>query len=211
MKLLHLLCLTVAGQTAFGMSPSFAADTTTSTQTVASARTAAAEQGEEEIQPPKNYGRASTVVSSSQCKINCTAPHAACSESAEVLKIVQDIYKSLSERDFDSIAKHLDANCTKFDRSTKQTIVGRDAIISDLKEQLEKVGPGSATPLLSYTIDHPYAHVSNDTAVVTFTAYKEFGGTHPKKYESRCTDIFKKEGNTWMKISYSSNWKETNL
>ena len=212
MKLLHLLCLSVAGQTAFAMSPAFAADTISSTKTtVASAQPVTSEQPEEEVKAPKNYGHSSTLLSSSQCQIKCTAPHAACSESADVLKIVQDIYKSLSERDFPSIAKHLDEHCTKFDQGTKKTIVGREAIIEDLKEQLEKVGPGSATPLLSYTIDRPYAHVLNDTAVVTFTAYKEFGGAHPKKYESRCTDIFKREGSTWMKISYSSNWKETSL
>jgi hypothetical protein len=166
---------------------------------------------EEEVVTPKNFSRASTIVSTSQCKINCTAPHAACSGSAEVLSIVQNIYKALSERDFDAIGKYIDENCTKFDQATGTVIVGRKAIIEDLKNQMAKLGPGSKTPLLSYTIDHPYAHVSGDNAVVTFTAFKELGGEHPQKFESHCTDIFKREGNSWMKISYRSNWKEISL
>ena len=209
MKINHLLCLTVAVQTGFGLTAAHAADTTeTKTTTVASARV---QGSEEEIQLPKNFGHASSLMSSSQCKINTTAPHAACSESAQVLGVVQDIYKSLSEHDLDAVGKHIDENCTKFDQATGKLIVGRKAILEDMKEQLEKVAPGTKTPLLSYTIDRPYAHVKDDTAVVTFTAFKEFGGEHPKKFESHCTDIFKREGSSWMKISYRSNWKEISL
>ncbi len=209
MKNIHLLCLTVALQSSFGITAAFAADgTAPEPQKVATAR---ADGGDEEVQLPKNFGHSSSLVSTSQCKINCTAPHAACSESAQVLSIVQDMYKALSEHDLAAVGKHIDENCTKFDQGTGKLIVGRQAILDDLKTQLEKLGPDSKTPLLSYTIDHPYAHVSGDNAVVTFTAYKELGGDHPKKFESHCTDIFKREGTSWMKISYRSNWKEINL
>jgi hypothetical protein len=193
----------------FAESPAAAAPEATVTKTKVSVGTETPE--EEEAKAPKNYGHGSTLLSSSQCKIHCTAPHAACSESAEVLHIVQGYYKSLSEHDFDAISKVIDEHCTKFDQASGKLIVGRAAILEDIKRQLEKAGPGSKRPLLSFTIDHPYAHVSGDNAVVTFTAFKEFGGEHPQKYESRCTDIFKREGNSWMKISYRSNWKEINL
>jgi hypothetical protein len=181
------------------------------TEQKVSSTASATETSEEEIQVPKNYGHGSTMLSSSQVKIHCTAPHAACSESADVLDIVKNYYKSLSEHDYTAIGKHIDEHCTKFDQTTGKLIVGREAILADIKEQLEKSAPGSKRPLVSFTIDHPYAHVAGDNAVVTFTAFKEFGGDHPQKYESRCTDIFKREGSSWMKISYRSNWKEINL
>ncbi len=219
MKNLQLLFMALTLQANLGITACFADTPATSAreaktateQRVSPSKSAIETSSEEEIQVPKNYGHGSTMLSSSQVKIHCTAPHAACSESAQVLDIVKDYYKSLSEHDFAAISKHIDEHCTKFDQTTGKLIVGREAIIEDIKQQLEKSAPGSKRPLLSFTIDHPYAHVLGDNAVVTFTAYKEFGGEHPQKYESRCTDIFKREGSSWMKISYRSNWKEINL
>jgi hypothetical protein len=164
-----------------------------------------------EIQLPKNFGHSSSLISSSQCEIKCNSPHAACSESARVLSIEEQIHKSISERDFNTVGKYIDDHCTKFDQGTGKLIVGKKAILEDLERQLDKAGRNSKTPLLSYTIDHPYAHVTGDNAVVTFTAFREFGGARPQKFESHCTDIFKREGDSWKKISYRSNWKEINL
>lgn len=215
MKNLQLLFMALTLQANLGVTACLADTAATSapaTKTITQTSSATAnETNEEEVQQPKNYGHGSTLLSSSQCKIHCTAPHAACSESADVLNIVQDYYKSLSEHDFNAIGKHIDEHCTKYDQATGKLIVGREAILEDIKRQVEKSAPGSQRPLISYTIDRPYAHVTGDNAVVTFTAFKEFGGDHPQKYESRCTDIFKREGKSWMKISYSSNWKEISL
>ncbi len=86
-------------------------------------------------------------------------------------------------------------------------IVGKKAVLDDLKKKMHG-WEVSDSPLISYTMDHPYAKVNGDMAVVSFVAFKAFGGKHPQQFKSRCTDIFKKEHGKWKKLHYRSNWKE---
>ncbi len=151
-------------------------------------------------------GASSSVMSASKCQINCIDPHPACSESAKVIETVQLMYKAFSENDLDTLGKYLDENCTTFDEATQQLIKGRTAVLEDIKHKIRQM-EDEDSPLISYTIDNPYAQVTGDTAVVSFTAIKKMGGKDPHTMESHCTDIFKKEGDRWVRMHYRSNWK----
>lgn len=140
-------------------------------------------------------------------KVSCVEPHAGCSESAKIIEDLKEIVHALNTGDVDKAAEYYDEQCTSIDRKTHKLISGKQAVIADLKKRLEDHNPNSQEPLKSITIDHPYAFVHGDTATVNFVAYKEFGGEHPYKMESHCTDIFVKRGEKWKKLHYVSNWK----
>lgn len=143
-----------------------------------------------------------------KCKISCIEPHAKCPDSVKVIEILKEMTAALSHGDFDRASEYLDDGCTTFDKGSHKLIVGKQAVIDDIKKRADEHKAGSAEPLVSFTIDHPYAKVDGDTAVVTFVAHKEFGGEKPKKMESRCTDIFVRRGDTWKKLHYRSDWKK---
>jgi len=140
-------------------------------------------------------------------KMSCVEPHAGCSESAKIIEDLKEIVQALNTGNVDKAAEYYDEQCTSIDKKTHKLISGKQAVIADLKKRLEQHSPNSQEPLKAITIDHPYAFVHGDTATVTFVAYKEFGGEHPYKMESRCTDIFVKRGDKWKKLHYVSNWK----
>ena len=151
-------------------------------------------------------GASTSTVSLSHCQINCIDPHPACSESAKVIETVKLMYKAFSEKDVDTLSKYLDEDCTTFDESTQKLIKGKQAVLEDIKSRIAKM-EDEDSPLLSYTIDNPYAEVNGDTAVVSFTAIKKLGGKDPHTLESHCTDIFKKEGDRWVRMHYRFNFK----
>ncbi len=142
-----------------------------------------------------------------KCKISCVDPHSGCPESAKIIEELKEIVHALNTGNVDKAAEYYDDNCTSIDKKTKKVISGKQAVIDDLKIRMEAHNPKSKEPLKSLTIDHPYAFVHGDTATVTFVAYKEYGGEHPYKMESHCTDIFVKRGEMWKKLHYVSNWK----
>lgn len=184
------------------------ADEHTSPSAKASDTTSSGTGDEEEFVIPKSHLQSSTTISSSNCKIKCLDPNAACDESAKVINVVLAMYKAYSEQDLATLAKYMDKDCTTFDEGTKKLITGREAVLEEIKRWLQKNAASGQAPLLSYTIERPFCQVSNDQAVVTFTALKELGGEHPRKFQSRCTDIFKKEGDSWVRTHYRSNWTE---
>jgi ketosteroid isomerase-like protein len=193
-----------------GVTPSTASSAAkaASAPAVTCAATKSTEGDEEESELPKTYMKSCSSVSKTDCKIKCVDPHAACEESAKVIQIVLDMYKAYSEGDIDTLSKYLDKDCTTFDEGTKKLISGREAVLADIKSWLSKNSASVNSPLLAYTIEHPFCQVSNDQAVVTFTALKELGGDHPRKFKSRCTDIFRKDGDSWVRTHYRSNWSE---
>lgn len=142
-----------------------------------------------------------------KCKVSCVEPHSGCPESAKIIEELKEIVHALNTGNVDKAAEYYDDNCTSIDKKTHKVISGKQAVIDDLKIRMEQHNPNSKEPLKSITIDHPYAFVHGDTATVTFVAYKEFGGEHPFKMESHCTDIFVKRGDRWKKLHYVSNWK----
>lgn len=151
---------------------------------------------------------ANSVVKDS-CKISCVDPHACCIESQKVLDVLEKLVKSYSSGDLKTYEAYLDDQCTTFDESSHKLISGKANVLEDLKTKFARYSPEGPTPLLSFTIDHPYAKVSGDTAVVTFVAYREIGGKHPYKEKSNITDVFIKHGNDWKKLHYRGAWKKT--
>ena len=141
-------------------------------------------------------------------KISCIDPHAACSDSEHVLDTLKILFTAYSKHDIATASEYMDADCTTFDEGTKTLITGRKAVLADLKQKLEQAETNTDSPLLSYTIEHPYAKVMGNTAVASFVAHRELGGEHPKKLEAHCTDIFVKEDGKWKLLHYRRSWKE---
>ncbi len=144
---------------------------------------------------------------SGDVKISCVNPNAACTESEQVLDTLKILFRAYSKGDLETAGQYMDDDCTTFDEASKTLIVGKKAVLDDLKQKIHG-WEVSDSPLISYTMDHPYAKVNGDMAVVSFVAIKAFGGKHPQEFKSHCTDIFKKENGKWKKLHYRSNWKE---
>ncbi len=147
-------------------------------------------------------------LSMNSCEAKCIEPHAACAESAKVIDTLQELANAVNKHDLTAIAEYLDDSVTTFDEGSKKLVVGKEAVLADLKTKLDRFALTGDNPLLSYTIVHPYAQVSGNTAVVTFTALREFGGTNPHKEKCNATDVFVKVGDKWKKLHYRGRWKK---
>ncbi len=152
--------------------------------------------------------KASQQVSMNTCEATCIEPHAACAESAKVIDTLQELANAVNKHDLTAIAEYLDDSVTTFDEGSKKLVVGKEAVLADLKTKLDRFALTGDNPLLSYTIVHPYAQVTGNTAVVTFTALREFGGTNPHKEKCNATDVFVKVGDRWKKLHYRGRWKK---
>lgn len=144
-----------------------------------------------------------------ECKVHCVKPHAACSESEKVLETLQLLVKAYTAGDLKTYEEYLDDNCTTFQEDTKKLVAGKANVLAHLKDSFAQNKPGGEHPLLSFTIDQPYAKVTGDTAVVTFVAYRSVGGAHPVKEKSHVTDIFVKKDGKWKKLHYRGRWQKT--
>ncbi len=143
-----------------------------------------------------------------ECKISCIDPHPACSESAKVIETLEHMASLLAKGDLAAYSEYLADGCTTFDENTHKLIVGKEAVLADLKKRLLEISPDGREPVLSLTIEEPYAKVTGDVAVVTFRAIKEVGGAHPDKEEVRATDVFVKHGDRWQKLHFRGVWKK---
>jgi ketosteroid isomerase-like protein len=146
-------------------------------------------------------------IDSNICKVDCVDPHPACEESQKVIDTLKKIYEAFGRGDMNEVSQYIDEDCTTFDESTHKLIVGKKEVLEDIRRKIEQFRDDKESPLLSYTIERPYAEVKDNMAVVTFVAIKQFGGKHPQKLVSHCTDIFKKENGRWMKSHFRSLWK----
>jgi ketosteroid isomerase-like protein len=146
--------------------------------------------------------------SSTLCKIECGEPLAMCTEGEKVIEVLKLLADAYARGDLTTYEKYLDDGCTTFDEASKRLIVGKQAVLEHLKERFQQFGPESETPLLSYKIEHPYARVNGDTAIVTFVAVTQVGGKHPYTAENHITDIFVRHGNTWRKLHYRGHWRK---
>jgi ketosteroid isomerase-like protein len=145
---------------------------------------------------------------SAACKIKCLDPHACCAEAQKVIDLLNLLAKAFSEGDIATYEKYLDDNCTTFDESTHKLVSGKKNVITELMRKFADFAPDGKRPLLSFTIDQPYAKVNGDTCVVTFIAMRELGGKHPIKESSNTTDVFIKKDGQWKKLHYRSHWKK---
>lgn len=144
-------------------------------------------------------------------KINCVGGNAHCKESERVIAILQKIAHYYTEGNFDEMSKYLSKDVTTVDKGRHKLIVGRQAVLDDIKQRWQDAH-ANGSPVVAYTIYHPYAKVTRmptgDQAVVTFRAVKTVGGKEPQTLSSFCTDVFIKEDGTWKKLHYVSNWKK---
>lgn len=141
-----------------------------------------------------------------EVKVNCVEPHACCKESEKVLETLQVMVKALNNGDWKTYEDHLDEHCTTFDENSKKLIAGKEHVLSEMRSKIAKYDR-DGHPFVSVTIDHPYAKVTGDTAVVTLVAYRQYGGKRPFKEESKVTDIFVKKDGTWKKLHFRGAWK----
>jgi len=142
------------------------------------------------------------------CAVKCVSPHANCPESEKVIETLNLLVKAYSKGDLKTYEEYLDSNCTTFDEGTKNLVVGKQACLNDLKNKFARYAPTGETPLVSMTIEEPYAKVNGNTAVVTFKAIRELGGKHPSKEIAEATDVFVKEGDKWKKLHFRGRWKK---
>lgn len=161
----------------------------------------------EEIKTTEAAKAPSQLSMNTNCEAKCIEPHAACAESTKVIDTLQELANAVNKHDLTAIAEYLDESVTTFDEGTKKLVVGKEAVMADLKTKLERFALTGENPLLSYTIVHPYAQVNGNTAVVTFTAMREFGGTNPRKEKCNATDVFVKVNDKWKKLHYRGRWK----
>ncbi len=168
----------------------------------------AAAMGAEEGKPAQNSK--AVPVESHICTVSCVDPHACCRESEKVLEILQLLCRAYAAGDLKTFEKYLDDNCTTFNETSKTLLTGKQAVLADLKQVYSEHAPGGEKPLLSFTIDQPYAKLSGDgsTCVVTFVATKETGGVKPIKERANITDIFIKRADGWKKLHWRGRWEQ---
>ena len=142
------------------------------------------------------------------CTVKAIAPYSCDPEASKVIAVVERITKALAARDFAAMAEEMDEHCSTYDEITRKLVVGRDAVIADVKRKLAEEEQRLHEPITQFTIDRPFARIKGDEAVVCFVLIKQLGGDRPKRYESGCTDIFVKRDGEWKKLHYrGDNWK----
>lgn len=139
-------------------------------------------------------------------EVRCVDPHACCAESKKVIEELEEMVSAYTKGDMATYEKYLDDKCSFFDESTHKLISGKDAALEHLRESFVAHAPGGTKPLVSFTIDQPFAKVTNDTCVVTFLATKVIGGKNPHTERCHVTDVFVKRGDMWKKLSWSGKW-----
>jgi ketosteroid isomerase-like protein len=112
-----------------------------------------------------------------------------------------------SQGDLKAYMEYLDDNCSMFDEASKKLIAGKQAVFEHLKQSFLDNQPKGKHPLVSLTIDQPFAKVTNDTCVVTFFATKVVGGAQPHKERAHITDVFVKHGSQWKRAHWSGTWE----
>ncbi|MBI4534353.1 MAG: nuclear transport factor 2 family protein [Candidatus Melainabacteria bacterium] len=155
--------------------------------------------------PDANTG--TTVSKIGKCVISCIDPHACCEESKKVIGILHNLLAAYTVGDLKAYEEYLDDNCSMFEEGTKRLIAGKASVMSELRKHFNDFNAGGSTPLVNLTIDQPYAKVTNDTCVVTFSAMREIGGAAPRKEQAQITDVFIKRDDQWKKLHWSGKWE----
>jgi hypothetical protein len=145
------------------------------------------------------------------CSVKCNDPHPACSESAKVIDTLNQLTQLINDGDFKGMAEYFDDGVTTFNEDNKRLIIGKEAVLADLKERYS-ANKKLDGKLISYTIDRPYAEVNGNRAVVTFVAKKVLannrGIEHAVEMESHSTEVFVKEDGKWKTLHYRGAWKK---
>jgi ketosteroid isomerase-like protein len=133
-------------------------------------------------------------------------PHSPKADAPEVLNTVERVVKAYSSGDIKSYEALLDNDCTYFDHERNKMITGKANVVEHLKESFTKHAPNGSQPLLAYTIDEPYIKVTGNTAVVTYRAFQQIGGSNPMHAEGLITKIFVRSQDGWKQQHDSSSW-----
>ena len=129
-------------------------------------------------------------------------------DSEQVIEVVRGITKALADHDYAAMAGYMDENCSCYNEHTKKLVTGREAVIADVRANVEAEERRLKIPPIGFTIDHPYARVSGETATVNFVLVKEIAGEHPAKFKSHCTDVLVKRNGQWKKLLFrGDDWK----
>lgn len=151
----------------------------------------------------------SATQTASICAVTCSEPMESTCET--IINTLKNAYKAIGNKDYNELEKYLDENCTTYDATTKKTVVGRKAIIESVKAKMEAEEKRLKTPAISFHIDHPFAKITGDKAVVTFVLKKEVGGANPATFENHVTDVFVRREGQWKKLHYCGRgWKRIN-
>jgi hypothetical protein len=140
-------------------------------------------------------------------RVHCVDPTACCEESKKVIDVVNKLVAAYATGDISTYEHYLDDKCTLFDESNKEMTVGKEAVLAHLKSSFAEHSPGGPNPLISLTIDQPYAKVHGDRCVVNFVATLKTGGEHPHTERAKVMDVFVKRGGEWRKSYWQGKWE----
>jgi hypothetical protein len=140
------------------------------------------------------------------CLISCVDPTSNNVESQKVIDTLEILEKSLTNGDYGTFKQYIDESCTTFDQS-RHLIAGKDAVVQSAISRQSKITAKGTKPLTSYTIEHPYAQVLGNTAIVTFVAICQTGGKHHGREACKGTDVFVKDGDKWKEVHYRGSWR----
>lgn len=140
-------------------------------------------------------------------KFACLHQLTDCPEAEEVVKTMATYSKAYVSQDYKTCAEYMTDGITTFDQRSKRLIVGKEAVLADMKARLDKSLPDSESPLLSYTLDHPLARVNGNKAYANCISIKIYGGKNPHTMESHSTYVFVKEEGKWKKSHFTTDWR----
>jgi hypothetical protein len=138
----------------------------------------------------------------SPCAVKLVDPTHCTPDCEKVIDVVRSITRALADHDFETMATYMDENCSCYDEHTGKLVTGRNNIIADVRTNVTAEEKRLKVPAIAFTIDHPYAKITGDTATVNFVLVKEVGGEHPARYQSHCTDVLVKRDGQWKKLLF---------
>ncbi len=144
----------------------------------------------------------------SQVKFACINHHPNCDEAEKVIQTLEIYAKAYVSQDYKTCAEYMTDGITTFDEHSKKLIVGKEAVLADMKARLDHSLLESDSPLMSYTIDNPIAQVTGNSACVSCIGIKVYGGKHPRTMESHSSYVFFKEDGKWKKNHFRTDWKQ---
>jgi hypothetical protein len=146
-----------------------------------------------------------------ECTVSCIEPHGCCAESDKVIGVLRTLVDAYVKCDVNGVAQYLDENCTGFSERTKRLVVGKENILNELQKLRSEHAAEGSSPLISFTIDQPYARLAPDgqECTVMFWAKRKFGGEHPLTEEKHAIDVFVKRGDAWKMLHCVGVWKKS--
>lgn len=122
-------------------------------------------------------------------------------DSQELLPAFKKLMQGLGQRDINTIGECLSPEVILF--YNHDLVYGKKAVLDHISKKVIGVDDGTVN---SITIYHPFIKIKGDTAMVSFRATKEIGGSKPAKLESWCWEIFERKDNEWKILQFHSKW-----